>query len=179
MDYASADDAIVEPPSSISPELHAAIKWAVKDAVGTQLANIDKALTQLVPINKRFDSLEHSMQATSDRLKDAITKLLPAITAHMSHLAGSLARRQLELEVHHRKWNLGIHGIKGHAKEDGAVTRQACINFTKTVTDAEVTPFSACHRLSQKANAGIIVRFVDLAQRDSWLSGTKQPKKTF
>ena len=174
-----ADDAIMEPPSSVSPELLAAIKWAVKDTVGTQLANIDKALTQLVQINERIESLEHSMQATSDRLEDAITTMLPAITAHMSRLAEALARRQLELEVHRRKWNLVIHGIEGKAKEDGALTRQACVNFAKTVLkvpDAEATVFAACHRLSQKANAGIIVRFVDLAQRDSWLSGTKHLK---
>ena len=69
-----------------------------------------------------------------------------------------------------------IHGIEGNAKEDGALTRQACVNFAKTVPDAEATAFAACHRLSQKANAGIIVRFVDLAQRDSWLSGTKHLK---
>ena len=78
-----------------------------------------------------------------------------------------------------RKWNLIIHGIQGDAKEDGAVTRQSCIDFAKTVlkvTDADPTAFAACHRLSQEANAGIIVRFVDLAQRDSWLSGTKHLK---
>ena len=34
----------------------------------------------------------------------------------------------------------------------------------------------ACRRLYQRANTGIIVRFVDLAQRDSWLSGTKHLK---
>ena len=178
-DAASAADSIVEPPSSVSTELLAAIKWAIKDAVDTQLANIDKALTQLVQINERIESLEHSMQATSDRLEDAITTMLPAITAHMSHLAEALARRQLELEVHRRKWNLVIHGIQGDVKEDGAVTRQSCVDFAKTVlkvTGAEATAFAACHRLSQKAKAGIIVRFVDLVQRDSWLSGTKHLK---
>ena len=97
----------------------------------------------------------------------------------MSHLAEALARRQLELEVHRRKWNLVIHGIQGDAKEDGSVTRQTCVQFAKTalkVPDAEATAFAACHRLSQKPNAGIILRFVDLAQRDSWISGTKHLK---
>ena len=148
---ASAADSIVEPPSSVSTEFLAAIKWAIKDAVVTQLANIDKALTQLVQINERIESLEHSMKATSDRLEDAITTMLTAITANMSHLAGALGRRQLELEVHSRKWNLVIHGIQGDAKEDGAVTRQSCVDFAKTVskvTDAEATAFAACHRLS-------------------------------
>ena len=39
--------------------------------------------------------------------------------------------------------------------------------------DAEATAFAASHRLSQKPNAGITLRFVDLAQRDSGISGTK------
>ena len=166
----------MESPSSVSTELLAAIKLAIKDAVSTQLANIDKALTQ---INERIECLEHYMQTTSDRLEDAITTMLPAITAHMSHLAEALALGQLKLEVHRRKWNLVIHGIQGDAEEDGAVRRQACSNFAKTVlkvTDAEATTFPACRRLYQKANTGIIVRFVDLAQRDSWLSGTKHLK---
>ena len=179
-DALSNDDAdsVAEQPS-VSPEMLAAIKLAIKDVVGTQLANIDKALTQLVQINERIEGVEHAMQATSDRLENAITTMLPAITAHMSHLAEALARRQLELEVHRRKWNLVIHGIQGDAKEDGSVTRQTCIKFAKTVLkvpDAEATAFAACHRLSQKPNAGIILRFVDLAQRDSWISGTKHLK---
>ena len=116
------------------------------------------------------------MEATSDRLEDAITTMLPAITAHISHLTEALARRQLEMEVHRCNWNFVIRGIQDDAKEDGAVTRQSCVDFAKTVlkaTDAEATAFAAYHRPSQKANAGILVRFVDLAQRDSWLSGTK------
>ena len=154
-----ADDAIMEPPSSVSPELLAAIKWAVKDAVGTQLANIDKALTQLVQINERIESLEHSMQATSDRLEDAITTMLPATTAHMSHLAEALARRQLELEIHRRKWNLVIHGIEGNAKEDGALTRQACVNFAKlswrsqTQKPPPSLPAIACPRRRTQASS--------------------------
>ena len=41
------------------------------------------------------------------------------------------------------------------------------------VEDANTTVFAACHRLSTKRNAGIIARFMDLAQCDQWLSGTK------
>ena len=34
----------------------------------------------------------------------------------------------------------------------------------------------ACHRLDQKEDAGIIVRFCDLSERNSWLSKTKNLK---
>ena len=78
-----------------------------------------------------------------------------------------------------RKWSLVIHGLDGGASEDGEVTRQTCKDFAKTVLkveDAEATIFSACRRLSQRPNAGITIRFVDLAQWDRWLSVTKHLK---
>ena len=87
--------------------------------------------------------------------------------------------KQLEIDVHRRKWNLVIHGIDGGAGEDEATTRQTCKDFAKhvlKVDDADATLFSVCHRLSPKPNAGIIIRFVDLAQRDQWLTGTKHLK---
>ena len=180
-DALSNDDAdfVAEQPSSVSPEMLAAIKLAIKDVVGTQLANIGKELTQLVQINERTESVEHTMQATNYRLENVITMMLPTIAAHMSHLAEALARRQLELKVHRQKWNLVMHIIQGDTKKDWSVTRQTCMQFAKTVLkvlDAETTACTACHRLSQKPNAGIILRFMDLAQRDSWISGAKHLK---
>ena len=44
--------------------------------------------------------------------------------------------------------------------------------------DALGTRMSACHRLSNKPNAGVIVRFSDLSQRDQWLAGTRKLKDT-
>ena len=165
--------------SAVSANILAAIKSAINDVIGERLDNIDSALTQLVQLSQRMADVEQAMQDTSDRLEAAVTTLLPASTRHMSELAEGLAKKQLEVDVHRRKWNLVIHGIDGGAGEDEAVTRQTCKDFAKTVfkvDDAEATLFSACHRLSQKPNAGIIIRFVDLAQRDRWLSGTKNLK---
>ena len=36
--------------------------------------------------------------------------------------------------------------------------------------------FGACHRLSRKKNAGIIIRFLDLSEHDRWLAATKHLK---
>ena len=165
--------------SGVSADILAAIKSAVNDVIGKWLDSIDNALTQLVQLNQRMIDVERAMQDTSNRLEDAVSTLLPSITTHMSQLAEGLARKQLEIDVHRRKWNLVIHGIDGGAGEDEATTRQTCKDFAKhvlKVDDADATLFSACHRLSQKPNAGIIIRFVDLAQRDQWLTGTKQLK---
>ena len=68
-----------------------------------------------------------------------------------------------------------IH-VTSKAGELECATRAKCIQFAKEVLkveDVATWHLAACHRLSQKPNAGIILRFVDLAQRDRWLSGTK------
>ena len=109
-------------------------------------------LQQLVQLNEGMADVERSMQFTSDRLESAVTTLLPAITAHMSQLAEGLLRRQLELEVHRKKWNLVIHGVEGTEKEDEAVTRQGFRSFAKEflrVEDADATVFAACHIASR------------------------------
>ena len=77
-------------------------------------------------LNQRIADVEQAMQDTCDRLEAAVSTLLPAITRHMSELAEGLAKKQLEVDVHHRKWTLVINGIYGGAGEDEAVTRQTC-----------------------------------------------------
>ena len=76
--------------------------------------------------------------------------------------------------MHERKWFLTIQGLKGPAGERETVTRQKCIDFAKThllVTDTKVTHVTACQRLSQQENASIIIKFLDLDQRNAWLAG--------
>ena len=41
------------------------------------------------------------------------------------------------------------------------------------ITDASVFDFSSCHRLANKENAGLIIRFKDLQQRNNWLQNAK------
>ena len=79
----------------------------------------------------------------------------------------------LDMEVHDRKWSLIIAGLEGEKGESEKTTRQKCIRLAKEigVSDAESTSISACHRLNHaSANAGIIMRFNDLAQREAWLT---------
>ena len=89
----------------------------------------------------------------------------------------------LSIDAHRRKWNVTVHGVKGGIKEEETVTRRKMLEFAHkylglSKEDASKTRFSACHRLSNKANAGVIARFTDLAQRDQWLAGTKRLKDT-
>ena len=68
---------------------------------------------------------------------------------------------------------------QGPADEDETNTRRACVDVAKShmgIPDASAFDFSACHRLSRKENAGIIVRFKDLQQRNEWLANAKSLK---
>ena len=91
----------------------------------------------------------------------------------MAKISEGFVKQNLELETHRRKWNLIFHGIKYVAGEDAKVTRAACLTFAKDVlkvADASNTRLAACHRLSRKTDAGIIIRFCDLKDRDAWLA---------
>ena len=97
----------------------------------------------------------------------------------MAQLAEATTLQTLNTSMHRRKWNLVLHGIEGPINEEERQTREKCLKFAKEelkVKDANATRIAACHRLSSKENAGIIIRFCDLSQRDRWLSGTKHLK---
>ena len=82
----------------------------------------------------------------------------------------------LDLDTHRQKWTLIFNGIKGEKGEDEQVTRSKIRSFAKDklkVTGADLHPMAACHRLSQKQNAAIIVKFVDLMDRNVWLFNGK------
>ena len=73
-----------------------------------------------------------------------------------------LALQTLDIDVHCRQWALMVQGFKGAAKEDKADTRAACVQSAKdnlAINDASLCILSACHRLSQKADTGIMIRF--------------------
>ena len=155
------------------PRMYRAIKKAVREEFGPikiRLDNIEKTL------GKRLDDAEEGLQFTSERVDRLMKTSLPAITDHIAQIAESLAQQTLEIDVHRRKWNIIVHGIEGPVAESEEATRGACTTFASEVlkvTDAENIPLAACHRLSRKKDAGIILRFTDLADRDRWMAGTR------
>ena len=74
---------------------------------------------------------------------------------------------------------LVIQGVEGAAKEKEEDTRAACIALTRDalkVPNAMNTRVSAYHRLSQDADAGVVIRFTELTERNLWLQHTKNLK---
>ena len=130
---------------------------------------------ELASIREKVDALETSVQASDSRVETVITDALPSITTHIS-ITTALVMRQLELEVHRRKWTLIIKDPASEREDD---TRAACISLANDilkVPNAGNTRISACHRLSQEPDAGILIRFTDLSERNQWLMNAKNLK---
>ena len=188
---AKADSASNKPdkPGPVDPEVLAAIKIAIQPVVEAQATiqasqnamtqKLDQAKGELASIRDKVEALETSVQASDSRVETVITDALPSITTHIASITTALAMRQLELEVHRRKWALIINGVAGAANERDDDTRASCIrlaNDTLKVPNAGNTRISACHRLSQEPDAGILIRFTDLSQRNLWLQNAKNLK---
>ena len=119
------------------------------------------------------------MTDTTKRIDDIYAVSLPAINEHIAHLTSALTQRLLDLDVHRRKWSLTVQGLKGIAGESEATTRDKCVELARSklkIADADTADYAACHRLNRSPNAGIIMRFVDLAQRNKWLDGARNLK---
>ena len=77
-----------------------------------------------------------------------------------------------------------IQGIPGQKDEDSDRTRQSVIDMAKKnlkLKDTKDAPvredqLAACHRLQSSAGSAIIARFIDLKQRDRWLTNAKNLK---
>jgi hypothetical protein len=85
----------------------------------------------------------------------------------------------LDIDMHRRKWSVIISGLPGQANEKEVDTRLAAQNFAihkLKITDADSHMMGACHRLSKEENAPILARFLDLDNRNKWLSSAKNLK---
>lgn len=170
---------------AVDPEILNAIQVAIKPMLDAQSdiikasqqamsKKLDDALMQITTVSQKVNDLEVAVQHSSDRVDNVVKETLPTLSQHVSAIATALAMRQLDLDVHQRKWALVIDGVNGRAGEDER--RAACLTLGRDdlgIPNAMETRVSACHRLSQEDNAAIYIRFTDLSERDTWLSSAK------
>ena len=150
--------------------------------LNAQTTEIDRSLTEKISaLESTISSLESSLSFLSKKYDTLKNTTIPALASHVSTVANNLALRNLELETHRRKWNLIVHGLKGDQDEPQKTTRDTALSFAKNklkLQNTENIRISACHRLSRNKDAGIIIRFCDLSQRDEWMAATKNLKNT-
>ena len=173
----------------VDPQVLKAIELAMKHVLDAQVGiaasqkdmsrKLDNVLRELASVSNKVEALETAAQASSDRMDKVKADVLTAIADRISSVATVLALRQLDLEVHRRKWALVIQGVEGTAKEKEEDSQAACIALARDaleVPNAMSIRVSACHRLSPDQNAGIIIRFTDLTERNLWLQSAKNLK---
>ena len=154
-------------------------KDSIRAEIGDRLDTIEMTLNTMQNIQTTIDGLETAMEFTSRRMDDLEKSALPALAQHVERVATKLALQTLDLDIHSRKWSLTIQGLNGAANEDKDITCRACVKLAKdhlSIADASEFDFAACHRLSNKDNAGVIVRFKDLQQCNHWLQNAKNLK---
>ena len=168
-------------PSCPVSAIKADIEEVFKTLLGDRLERIEARLDELAQLKQVVTDLRKSAEDTSERMEDLLKVTIPALAKHFEDVTSALVMRQLDQDVHRRKWSLTIQGLPGDAKEDEGDTRRACVDFAKAhlgVPDASERDFAACHRLNQRSDAGIIARFTDLQQRDRWLLGARGLKNS-
>lgn len=180
-----------------SEELKTVIREAVRDIIKEEitdkLTNLEAKVNALTDMQNAFADLknqvaqneakyqviEDSQHFMNDQLENIKTKEIPSINKKMMDITSNLCINHLDLDTHRRKWTLIVNGLSGQANEPELETRKAVRKFgleKLKVPNADTQPFAACHRLAQKADAGIIIRFVDLSHRNAWLGCAKNLK---
>ena len=152
------------------------IKTAIRAELDDRLTRFETQLNKLSTLHDKCQEVEDAINFTSHKLDDLCDTQMPALASHVKKVATTLALQTLDLDVHRRKRSLTIQGIKGDAGEEDAVTRKACLDLVRNhlgIADATEKDFSACHRLTKRKDAGIIIRLQDLSRRNEWLDRAK------
>lgn len=110
---------------------------------------------------------------------------IPRIIEEAEKHNKSIRDEILALNLWGRKWNLIVHGIAGQIKETSEATRHKIQEFFNTVLkmdpgEVKNINIAACHRIRGSRDTtkeSIIVRFVDLQQRDYILNLAKKLPK--
>ena len=120
----------------------------------TKLSDIEATVTghatAIQTITETVRELEKSMEYTSENQHHLTQTKLPELSSHLEQLASALVLRTLDMEVHSRKWNLIMQGVKGPANENECTTRETAIVLATTglrVVNAANSRIAACHRL--------------------------------
>ena len=133
---------------------------------------------KLNPLEGRIAAVEQALTSYNKDVEH-MKNSLPGLSQHLNSVVTALSLQNVDLNMHRRKYSLIIQGLKGSAGEDSSKNRAALIEFARDklkVDNAKESDLAACHRLTQKKDAGIIARFIDLSTRDEWLKNAKNLK---
>ena len=166
--------------TSLDEEALKQIQLIVQNVIAPLETKLNQALTKMDSIETELRDFKVSQKKLQSTVKNntenikAFNSSFTQMQSYILNITKKLAMYVLDMDNHSRKWSLIIQGIQGPAAEPEANTRSKCLELAKKIgisyNSAANLHLAACHRLSQSENAGIIIRFTDLRDRDLWLT---------
>ena len=170
----------------MKPVIIEAIREVLQEEVCTRLDKLEEKVDELYEMKhilldhqEKIKDLENSLDFTDNQIKEIKNELLPNLEKKYEEIITNICMNALDMDTHRRKWTVIINGLHGEAGEAEPITRTKVRSFACNklkIPGADTHSFSACHRLAQKENAGIIVKFVDLSEKNAWLENAKNLK---
>lgn len=162
-----------DPTNCESMRLIAAVNFVVQPKMVKIINELDVHSDKIKKIEMDVSELSDKIQKNESH-NDEIQKNESDISILCSHLE-NVYFLGLDREVHDRKWSVLVDGVPGLMNESNSATRQKITSLSAEVFK-NLNPnlhLKACHRLSQKADARIIVVFSDLDNRNHWFENAK------
>ena len=181
----------------IDKELKEAIEKSVREIIRNEitdkLQNLERQVDSIVHMQKsivdmqatltqnvnRIEEIEKLLSFASAQIVDIEKTLIPSVNKKSMDVSTKLCMNVLDMDTHRRKWSIIINGLEGEEKESEIKTCKMVRDFAKNclkVKNVDNHKFAACHRLGSGADSGIIVKFVDLTERNEWLFNAKNLK---
>ena len=161
------------------------IRQVIREEITPRLDPLEQKINEIALLRKsvqnnekRLDDHERSIAFNDNLLKNITDNTIPDLEKKFDELTEEICFKILNIDTHRRKWSLMISGLEGQANES-EVNKSKLKKFaveSLKVTDAISHPMAACHRLSNEANFAIIAKFVNLDDRNTWLSCAKNLK---
>ena len=172
----------------IVPAIRQTIQEVIIEELSARLDKMEKNISELAQLKdilsnqeNRLEACEKSLEFSGNQLHQLKNETIPKLDDKITELTTKICMNMLDIDMHRRKWSLTLNGLEGEPGENEVRTRATVKSFAKDklkVPGADSHLISACHRLSQSKDAGIIVRFGDLKDRNCWLQNAKNLQNT-
>ena len=136
---------------------------------------LDSTVQSITEVSKKLDDVASSLEYTQSHFETVVNQVVPALVAHNAKIQTRTILKQMEIDIHRRKRNLMVFGLKGPKRENEHETLRVVTEFARNYLGVapERWQIRMAHRLNINAeNAGIIVVFNCGYMRDAWVQGS-------
>ena len=172
----------------MKPVIIEAVREVIREEIMPRLDKLEENVEKfsdmkdmLLEQQKAITEIKDSLDFTENQINGICNKIIPDLDKKYGDLITNLCMNILDMDTHRRKWSIIINGIQGEAGEAERLTRSKAHSFACNklkIPGADSHSFAACHRLAQNENSGIIIKFNDLHERNSWLENAKNLKNS-